>query len=236
MSGTTNTTTQTSGINNPDLNKTISALAKGIQGSYTQGQSITQAPGANTTGGEAAALSASSNPLYATNANAALGSIGNIAAGNDYGTNDPGYAALRTKAINDALQATNSSFNNSGLFGSDSNQRAAGEGVGNAIAGLDYANFQNDQQRQMAALSALPQAFQNTLLPSSVQQSVGASQDAAAQAQANGPTDYLAKLAGIINGTAGAAGTTTSTTQPGTPLWQILLGGGLGAAGLIGGL
>lgn len=236
MSGGTQTSTQTSGVNNTALNNTISSLAKGIQGSYTQGQSITQAPGANTTGGEAAALSASSNPLYSSNVAGAIQSLGNVAAGNQIGVDDPAYDAIRAKLGNDVTGQVNGSFNNSGLFGSDSNNRALADELTTQLGGLDLNRLQQQEANQYSAASALPQLFQASLLPSSVQQSVGASQDAAAQAQANGPTDYLAKLAGIINGTAGAAGTTTSTTTPSTPLWQILLGGGIGAAGLAGGL
>lgn len=237
MGGTTNTTTNTStsGLNNADLNNTISALAKGISSEYSPGKSLYQAPGTNTVAGQNAALSAASNPIYSSSLNGALSSFGNVAAGNAFGTDDPGYAALRSKVANDTLTGINSSFNNSGLFGSDSNQRAAAEGLGNALAGLDYTNYQNDIQRQQQAASLLPSLFAAGQLPSSVQQSVGAAQDADALAQANGPTDYLAKLAGIINGTAGAAGTTTTARQstPGTPLWQSLLGAGIGITGLL---
>ncbi len=227
--------TQTSGVNNPELNATISKLATGISNEYSPGKSLYQAPGANTVASQNAALSAASNPLYSSAVNGALSSFGNVAAGNAYGTNDPGFAALRSKVANDTLTGINSSFNNSGLFGSDSNMRAAGEGLGNALAGLDYSNFQNDQQRQLQAAGLLPSLFSAGQLPSSVQSQVGAAQDAASSAQANGATDYLAKLAGIINGTAGAAGTssTSTNTQPGTPLWQIGLGGALGLASFL---
>ena len=232
---TQSTTTQTSGVNNPELNATISKLATGISNEYSPGKTLYQAPGANTTAGQSASLAAAGNPLYSGAVNGALASFGNVAAGNAYGTNDPGYAALRAKVADDTLTGINKSFNSSGLFGSDSNMRAAGEGLGSALAGLDYSNFQNDQQRQLQAAGLLPSLFSAGQLPSSVQQSVGAAQDAAAAAQANGPTDYLAKLAGIINGTAGAAGTssTSTNTQPGAPLWQVGLGGALGLASFL---
>jgi hypothetical protein len=233
MGQTTQTSQSTSAPTNPDVQATVSALAKGINSEYAPGKSLYTAPGSTTTGGQSASLAAAGNPLYASSVDSAIKSFGNTAAGNDFGTNDPGYATLRQNAINDALQSTNSAFNNSGLFGSDSNQRAAGTGVTNAIAGLDYANYQNDIQRQQQAASLLPSLFQSAQLPSSVQQSVGASQDAATQAQANGPTDFLAKLTAIANGNAGAGGTTTTQTQPGTPLWQALLGGGIGLASLL---
>lgn len=269
MAGSDNTQTSTSstGSSNPELNATISKLATGIANSYSPGASTYVAPGGNTVAGQAASVSAASNPLYSSAVNRGLGYAGSLvggsgpsltesalmktALGNDFGTNDPGYAALRAKLGNDVMTQTNSAFNTSGLFGSDSNMRAAAEGLGNAYASLDYGNFQNDQQRQQQALAAieqqrqqgtnnaftaqqaLPGLFSAGQLPASIQQSIGAAQDASASAAANAPTDYLAKLAGIINGTAGAAGTTTTSTQPGTPLWQTLLGGGIGLAGLL---
>lgn len=235
MGGTTNTSTSSTAPASKAVRGTVDKLAKGIGDAYSPGASLYTAPGATTTGGQAASLAAANNPLFSGAVNGALGSFGNIAAGNAYGTDDPGYAALRAKVANDTLTGVNSSFNNSGLFGSDSNQRAAGEGLGNALAGLDYSNFQNDQQRQAQAAGLLPGLFSAGQLPSSVQQSVGASQDAAAAAEKAGPTDFLAKLTAIANGNAAAGGTNTVNTSPGTNPLLALLGLGIGGAGLLGG-
>ena len=89
-------------------------------------------------------------------------------------------------------------------------------------------NYQNDIARQERAAATLPQLFAAGQLPASIMQSVGSAQDQAAQAQANGPTDYLAKLSSIVNGTAGAAGTTSSNQ---VPLWAALLGAGTSILG-----
>lgn len=228
MSGSVATNTQTSGVNNPDLNSTISKLAKGVSAQYTPGQSLYQAPSANTMGSEAAALAAAGNPAYGSAVSGALGSFGNTAAGGDFGMNDPGYARLRQNTIDDTLQATNSAFNNSGLFGSNSNQEAAGKGVASAVAGLDYGNYQSDVQRQQAAAQVLPGLFSAGQLPASVQGQVGAAQDADAAAKAAGPTDYLGKVSGITGQLAGSAGTTSSTQ---VPWWEAILGGAATAAG-----
>lgn len=235
MGATTQTSTSSTAPANKDVNNTISALAKGIGSEYSPGKSLYTAPGATTIAGQNASLGAAGNPAYSDAINGALGSFGNVAAGNAYGTNDPGYAALRAKVGSDTLGSINKDFNLSGLFGSDSNMRTAGEGLGNALAGLDYSNFQNDQQRQAQAAGLLPGLFSAAQLPSSVQQSVGASQDAAAAAQKAGPTDFLAKLSAIASGNAAAGGQTQTNTSPGTPLWQTLLGLGIGGAGLLGG-
>jgi hypothetical protein len=228
---TQQTSTSSTAPSNPDVNNTISALAKGISSEYSPGKSLYTAPGATTTGGQAAALTAANNPFYSSSVNGAIQSFGNTAAGNDFGMNDPGYAALRQNTINDTLAATNKSYNSAGLFGSDSNQKAAGQGVANAVSGLDYANYQSDIARQQAAAGILPGLFSAGQLPASVQQGIGAQQDANTAAQANGPTDFLAKLTGISTGNASASGTTTTNTQPGTPLWQSFLGYALGNAG-----
>lgn len=233
MGATTQTSTSSTAPANKDVNATISALAKGIQSEYSPGKSLYTAPGTNTVAGQNASLTAANNPLYSSAINGAIGSFGNVAAGNAFGLDDPGYAALRAKVANDTLTQTNASFNNSGLFGSDSNQRAAAEGLGNALAGLDYGNYQSDIQRQQQAASILPGLFQAAQLPSSIQQSVGATQDAATAAEKAGPTDFLARLTQIAAGNAGAAGTTTTSTAPGTPWWQTALGAGIGLAGLL---
>jgi hypothetical protein len=234
-SGGTNTSTSSTAPASAAVRGTIDKLATGLGNEFAPGKSLFQAPGATTTGGQAASLDAANNPLYSQGVNGAIGDFADIAAGNRFGTNDPGYAALRSKLSNDVLTQTNSAFNNSGLFGSDNNQKAAASGLADSLGALDYSNFQNDQQRQQQAAGLLPGLFSAAQLPSSVQQSVGASQDAAAAAKAAGPTDFLAKLTAIANGNAGAAGTTTTNTSPGTPLWQTLLGGGIGLAGLLGG-
>lgn len=231
MGATTQTSTSSTAPANPDVNNTISALAKGISSEYSPGKSLYTAPGSTTTGGQSASLAAANNPLYSDAVNGAIGSFGNVAAGNAFGTNDPGYAALRAKLSSDTLGSINKSFNTSGLFGSDSNMKAAGEGLGNALAGLDYGNYQQDIQRQQQAAGLLPGLFSAAQLPSSVQQSVGASQDAANAAQAAGPTDFLAKLSSIAAGNAAAGGQTQTNTSPGTPLWQSLLGYAVGNAG-----
>lgn len=233
MGATTNTSTSSTSPTNAAADATLTKLATGLGNEYSPGKSLYTAPGATTLGGQSASLAAAGNPLYSAGINSAIGDFGDIAAGNRFGTNDPGFAALRSKLSNDVLTQTNQSFNNSGLFGSDSNQRAAGEGLGNALAGLDYGNYQQDIQRQQQAAGMLPGLFSAAQLPSSVQQSVGASQDAASAAQAAGPTDLLAKLTAIAAGTAGAGGQTTTNVSPGTPLWQTLLGGAIGGAGLL---
>ena len=226
--GNVNTGSTQSKSSSAAVNKAIDTLAGGVSAAYTPGKSLYQNPSANTTGGWAASLAAANNPDYAGGLAGAIGSYGNRAAGNEIGVNAPGYAALRNKLQSDVTSGVNSSFNNSGLFGSDSNVRGLTEGLTSSLGGLDYQQYNDSLSRQAEAANILPTLFQGAQLPAGIQQSIGAAQDADAAAKAAGPTDYLAKLTGILSGNAASAGTTTNSQ---TPLWKLLLGAGATVAG-----
>lgn len=251
-STTYQTSTSSTAPSNPDVNPTLSKLLKGVQSEYDANpegyffdKPLYAGTGATTDNALSSMLAGANDPRFGSAFNATFDDMADTAAGNKFGMNDPGYAALRDKVQNDTLTSVNSSFNNSGLFGADSNQRAAGEGVGNALAGLDYTNYQNDIARQERAQAGLAGAFSNTALPSSRALQVGQLQDQDAQAalqadsdlylrEQGAPTDFLAKLSSILAGNAASGGSTSTTTTPiqqPNPL-QLLLSGGLGAAGL----
>lgn len=229
MGSSTQKSTSSTGSSSPAVTSTVNKLATGLGNEYSQGKSLFQAPGANTQAGWAGSLAAAGNPAYSNGLAGALSSYGNRAAGNELGINDPMYAAQRARLIDDVGTNVNSLFTGSGRFGSGSHVGSLSEGLGDALGGLDLSQRTESYGREAEAANMLPQLFSGMQLPSSIQQSVGASQDASAAAQANGPTDYLAKLTSILNGTAGAAGTTTTTSQPTAPLWQTLLGLGVSA-------
>ena len=102
---------------------------------------------------------------------------------------------------------------------------AAGKAATQTLAGLDYQNFQNDQQRQMQAISALPALFSAGQAPGSVMSAVGQEQQAY-------PWQNLSRASSVLAGTAGAGGTTSTTTQPGAPWWQapVAIGGTIASA------
>lgn len=246
--GNTTTSTQTTGSADPVVKSTLDQLlgtsSGGLQGIFTKGpqvfnQSEYAGVSPTTTGAWNNSLAAAGNPTYAGGVQGALTDQAAKAGGQNLGVNDPTYEALRTKLMNDTLGATNASFNNSGLFGSDSNQRAAGEGVGNALAGLDYTQYQNGQQQQQQAIQNLPGLFSALQAPSATAGAVGSAMDADKQATLTGQADLfnrtqnapllqLQQLAGILGGSAPSAGTTTTKSQPSTPWWQSALG--LGAS------
>lgn len=226
--GDVNTGSSQSKSSSAAVNKAVDTLAGGVTAAYSPGKSLYQAPSANTTGGWAASLNAANNPAYAGGIAGAMQSYGNRAAGNEIGMNAPGYSAIRDRLQNDVTSSVNNNFNNSGLFGSDSNRRGLTEGLTSSLGALDYSQYNDSLSRQAEAANLLPTLMQGAQLPAGIQQSIGAAQDADAAAKAAGPTDYLAKLTSIAGGNAAAAGTTTNSQ---TPLWKLLLGAGATAAG-----
>jgi hypothetical protein len=242
---------QTTGSSDPQVKATLDKVLGQVNTAVDQGapatfgSSLYSPAGSTTTGAWNSALTAASNPAYSTAINNTINSLGTAASGGDYGTNDPEYAALRAKAGDDALKSVNGVFNNSGRLGGGSNVIAAGQGVANALGAMDQTQLQNDRAFQLSAASALPAAFQSSLLPASIAAGVGSAQDAnnqgilqgqadLQQRQAQNQTNWLAKISSILNGSAGAAGTTSTTTSPApaqTPWWQSALGLGIGALG-----
>jgi hypothetical protein len=234
------------------VNPTLSKLLKGVQSQYDanpQGyffdKPLYAGTGATTDNALSTMLAGANNPAAGQAFGNTFSEVSDIAAGNRFGMNDPGYAALRSGLENDVTTANLSAFNNSGLFGSDSNRTALTKDLTSALGGLDYANFQNDVARQERAQASQAGAFQNTLLPGQTALGIGQLQDQDAQAalqadsdlylrQQGAPTDFLAKLSSILAGNAASGGTNSTTTTPiqqPNPL-QLLLSGGLGAAGL----
>ena len=226
--GDVNTGSSQSKSSSAAVNKAVDTLAGGVSSAYSPGKSLYQAPSANTQGGWAASLNAANNPAYSGGISGAIQSYGNRASGAEIGMNAPGYSAIRDRLQNDVTASVNNNFNNSGLFGSDSNRRGLTEGLTSSLGALDYSQYNDSLSRQAEAANLLPTLMQGAQLPAGIQQSIGAAQDADAAAKAAGPTDYLGKLTSILGGNAAAAGTTTNNQ---TPLWKLLLGAGATIAG-----
>jgi hypothetical protein len=244
MGSSTQKTTSTSGPTNPQVTKTQTTLLKGLEDAYKGGiafnpQSLYPGVGGTTKAGWAQTLGAAGNQDYASGIGGAISDFGDIASGKRFGMNDPGYAALRAKAGEDTLTGVNSIFTGSGRFGSGSHVKDATKELGNVYSGMDYANYQNDVARQQQAAGMLPGLFTASLAPSAATGAVGSAQDADALAKRqaendlfrrknDAPWDALGRASSILNGTAGAGGTTSTTTSPSTPWWQSLLGVGIG--------
>lgn len=241
--------TSTTAPSNPDVNPTLSKLLKGVQQAYDAqpngfffNKPLYAGTGATTDNALSGMLSNANDPMYSGGLRNNFTEMADIAAGNRFGLDDPGYATLRSKVANDVTTTNLDAFNNSGMFGSDSNRKSLSEGLGNALAGLDYTNFQNDIMRQERARAGLSDAFRDTMLPSEYALNVGQLQDADAQAAlqaeydratrgANAKTDMLAKLSSILAGNAPVGGTTSTSTTPGPSPLQMILGYMAGNAG-----
>lgn len=230
MGGGTEKTTQTTGVQNADVNSLLSKLSKGISGTYQANGTTYTAPGANTTGSWDETLAAANNPAFAAGINGAIDSYGRRASGAEIGADNPAYAAVRDRIANDVTTRTNEAFNNSGLFGSDDNRESLARGLGDALGSFDYQNLQDDYTRQAQGADMLTKLLSGSLLPASVKGGIGAAQDADAAAKAGGGLDYQSKYAQLLGMLTGSAPQTTTTTQPGPNLLQTLLGGALAFA------
>lgn len=234
------TTTSSTTSNSPAVSALTDKLANGVSGLVTQGSQVYNQPlytglSGTTTAGVNALAAAGNNPAYSQNLANTMNEFGAIASGQRFGQDAPGYANLRQGVIDDTLGATNAAFNASGRFAGGANVNAANRGVGQAVSALDYQNYQNDINRQQQAASALPGLYSASLAPAQTQLAAGSILDAdsLAKRQADaalydaqnnkGWNDY-ARASSILSGTAQAAGSTTTNTQPKAPWWQGILG------------
>lgn len=216
------TSTSSTAPSNPDVNPALSTLLKGMQSKYNAGEAAGNPAAMNA--GWASRTAAASGPTYSTGVDNATAELADIAGGKRFGMNDPGYATMRAGALDDAMTGVGSSFLTDGRFGSSVMGDAAGTAATQTLAGLDYANLQNDQQRQMQAIAAQPANFAARQLPGQTLTQIGEEQRAA-------PWWNLGQGSSVLAGTAGTGGSTSTMTQPGTPWWQTAAGLGIAGAG-----
>lgn len=225
---------QSSGLANPAMqaagttigNQLNSALSSGVK-PYTN--SMVPAMSSQTQAGIYGLSNNPNNSIFNTGVSNTLAQQADIAAGNVQ--ND----AVRQRALDDALKASNSVFTSSGRFGSGSHATNLAEGATNALASLDYG-------RQQQAIQNLPSLYSASNMPASANLQAGQLQDAyntaMAQDQArifdatqNANWNTLQRGSSIFAGTAPVTGTnsTQTTTQP----WWVaptMIGGTLASA------
>lgn len=243
--GDNQTTTSSTTPANGHVSTTTDRLLGGIDTAWNAGpkpfnESLYTGIGDTTKNGIASLIGSANNADYSRGVDGAMSSFADTAAGKNIGVNAPGYQQIRDKLSNDVLTQTNGSFNNSGLFGSDNNQKSAAAGLTDSLGALDMGQYNAGLDRQVQAAGLLPGLYQAKQQPASTLLSAGAIQDADRQAtqqgrydlatrQGNAQTDLLAKLSSILAGNAQAGGSTTTSTTPTTPWWQSAVGIGLGA-------
>lgn len=234
--GGTQKTTSSTTSNSPAVSALTDKLANGVSGLVTTGSKVYDQPlytglSGTTLGGVNALSAAGNNPVYSQNLASTMDEFGAIASGQRMGQND----AVWNTALDNVANNVNSSFNASGRFGGLSNRNNLAGG----LAGVELQRIQGNEARQQAAAAALPGLYSASLAPAQTQLAAGSILDAdqLAKRQADaalydaqnnkGWNDY-ARASSILNGTAQAAGSTTTQTSPKPSIWQSILGAGLG--------
>lgn len=238
--GDVQTGSKESGLSNPAMQAAATTIGNQLNSQLSTGvrpydQSMVPGLSSQTQMGVSGLSNNPNNAAFNGAMGSTIGDFGAIASGQRFGTDDPGYAALRAKAGDDTLRDVNSMFTSSGRFGSGSHVGTATEALGSVNAGMDYQNFQNDQQRQMQAAGMLPGLYQGSQLPGMAQMQAGQTMDAWNSAKAqddarrfdatqNAGWNTLQRGSSIFAGTAPVSGTTTTESQP---WWKV--GTGLGS-------
>lgn len=259
-SGDVETAKTSSAPSNPDVNPTMSMLLKGLQWQYGSGVKVfgkslypgvsgaTQDAWKRGTSDASGLLASGGFSAPQTSAMSSLSGLqsGYADLGGAYDQNAPGYSALRQNLMDDAVKNVGAGFNAAGRFGGGSYINDATKSAVNAVAPLDYQNFQNDIANRYRSLDS--QAGIGSTLFGMGQQGIanrgtaigqlgalGAAQDADMLARRQGENDLfrrtndagwdaLAKGSAILGGTAPFGGTDTTKSVP----WWAALGGGLG--------
>jgi hypothetical protein len=169
-----------------------------------------------------------------------LGGLGGKygALGGAYDPNSDAYKRLRQGIADDTMKEVGSQFTASGRFGGGSHVSTAAEGLGDALAGLDYGNMQNDINNRYRSLDSQrsifgdqfgmgQQALGNQMGALDRLTAIGGAQDANRQGQRlgnadlfdrrhNAELDRLAKIGGIFGDPIASANE--------APWWQQALG------------
>jgi hypothetical protein len=230
--GTTTTNTQTSGLNNPALNSAVTTIGNKLNEQLGVGvkpytESMVPSLSGQTQAGVGALTSNPNNSVFSSGVSGTLGQQAQIAQGN-FG-NDP----LRQRIMDDVTAQTNAAFNASGRFGGGSNQETLTENLVGALTPYDM-------QRQQTAIGNMGALYGMSNMPASAQLQAGQIMDQYNTAKAedaarifdatqNAGWNTVQRGASVLAGTAPAAGTTTTNTQPAAPWWQGILGLGMQA-------
>lgn len=241
MGGNIDTGTQTSGLSNEAMKSAATTIGNQLNTQLNTGvkpytQSMVPGLSSQTQAGVGALTNNPNNAAYGSSIGNTMNDFGAIASGQRFGMNDPGYAAMRENLIDDVTSSTNAAFNASGRFGGGSNVESLSRGLTSGLSAMDYANFQNDQQRQTQAAQMLPGLYSASNMPAAASLQAGQLMDqwntAKAQDDArifdatqNAGWNTLQRGGAIFGGTAPVSGTTTTESQP---WWKV--GTGLGAS------
>lgn len=235
--GTTQETTQTSGLSNPAMQAAATTIGNQLNTQLGVGVkpftgSLAPDLSGQTMAGVNGLTNNPNNAAYGQGITNAIGQQSQIAGGN-FGA-DP----TRQRLIDDVSTNTNAVLQGSGRFGSGSHENALIDNVGGSLAQYDYG-------RQQQAIQNLPGLYQASQIPAGAQLQGGQIMDAQALAQANEAArmqdvtqnagwNSLQRGASIFAGSAPISGTTQTGTQTTTqPWWAAPLGIGAGLASFL---
>jgi len=262
--GDVTTAKESSAPSNPNVQPTVSKLLTGLQQQYDAGVPVFQKslyPGVSDTTrsawnqGSGVANNLIGSGGFNSTQTGAMGTLRGLDSGyaglsSAYDQNAPGYSTLRSNLMDDAVKNVGAGFVNSGRFGGGSYIDTATKSAVDAVAPLDYTNFQNDinnRYRSLDSRAGLGQALfgmgqqgianQNAAV--SALGAIGSAQDADMLAARQGENDLfrrqndagwerLARSSAILGGTAPYGGTESSQS---VPWWAAGLGAGATLAG-----
>lgn len=185
--------------------------------------------------------------------NPALSGLESTANGDQLNANNPYLSQMESNIKAQVLPGLQSQFEGSGNLNSSLMAQAAGQGLGNAIGGLNYQNYQQGLQNQLTAQQSLgslygqgtsqqlaaaglaPSAYQAPLTGMNAALTAGGVQQQQAQNELTGqvnafnynqnqPYNMLNQYLGLLQGQGGG---TVSTSQP---YYQNQAAGALGGA------
>ena len=163
------------------------------------------------------------------------GVVGEVAGGGWLDGGNPYFEQALGRTRENVSTDLNSTFNASGLFGSDLHAKGLAEGMGNVENDARMANFENEYNRMMGAQGAMQQGTATGLgygnmLDSKAQEQQLANYDLFNR-QNNAGFEHVAKNLGVLTG--GQGGAQENTNQPVT-IWDILGGAASGIGGILG--
>lgn len=156
----------------------------------------------------------------------------------------PALDAVKDRALATAIPAATAMFSGAGMTNSTAAMDHVADAAVRAVAPYEYGAHENAAARAMQAAGMAPGIDAAGYLPSRMMASVGAQEDALAQAMINAEREQfmeqqpVANFQGYLNSLLPFAGMggTTSQTQPGQSPASTFLSSGLGGLGTYGAL
>jgi hypothetical protein len=257
--GNVTTSSESTAPSNPNVQPAVSKLLQGLQSQYDAGVPVYQKslyPGVSDTTnsawaqGTGVASSLIGSGGFNGTQTGAMSTLRGLDAGygglsDAYSQDAPGYSTLRSNLMDDAVKNVGSAFTSSGRFGGGSYVDTATKSAVDAVAPLDYTNFQNDINNRYRSLDSRAglgqtifgmgqQGIANQNAAVSALGAIGSARDADMLAARQGENDLfrrnadagwerLARSSAILGGTAPYGGQESSQSVP----WWAALGGGL---------